>query len=110
MFTEMDRAVSLGGALRGQRWNRPNDTVGLGANVGWISTGRQRYLEAGGIGFITGDGRLNYRPEWVTELYYDARVAPGVNAALGYQLLVNPAYNADRGPVSIFSFRVRTAF
>ena len=110
MFTEMDRAVSFGGALTGQRWNRPNDTVGLGTNVGFISSGRRRYLEEGGIGFITGDGRLNYRPEWITELYYDARVAAGVNLALGYQLVVNPAYNADRGPVNVFSFRFRTAF
>jgi high affinity Mn2+ porin len=110
MFTEMDRAVSVGGSLTGQRWNRPNDTVGLGTNVGFISSGRRRYLEEGGIGFITGDGRLNYRPEWITELYYDARVAPGVNMAVGYQLLVNPAYNADRGPVNIFSFRLRSAF
>lgn len=110
MFTEMDRAVSVGGQLTGQRWNRPNDTVGLGTNIGWISAGRRRFLEAGGIGFITGDGRLNYRPEWITELYYDARVAPGVNMAVGYQLLVNPAYNADRGPVNVFSLRLRTAF
>ncbi|MBS7811920.1 carbohydrate porin [Roseococcus pinisoli] len=110
MFTEMDRAIAVGGVLTGQRWNRPGDTVGLGGNVGWISAGRRRYLEAGGIGFITGDGRLNYRPEWIGEAYYDARLAPGVNAALGYQLVVNPAYNADRGPVSIFSLRLRTAF
>lgn len=110
MFTEMDRAVSLGGVLTGQRWGRPQDTIGLGTNVGWISPGRQRYLEAGGIGFITGDGRLNYQPEWATEIYYDARLAPGVNGALGYQLVVNPAYNADRGPVSIFTLRLRTAF
>ena len=110
MFTEMDRALSAGAALTGGGWGRPADTIGLGTNVGWISGGRRQYLEAGGIGFITGDGRLNYRPEWITELYYDARVAPGVNAALGYQLLVNPAYNADRGPVSVFSLRLRTAF
>lgn len=110
MFTEMDRAVSFGGALTGRRWNRPNDTVGLGTNIGWISSGRRRYLEAGGIGFITGDGRLNYGPEWATELYYDARVARGVNMALGYQLIVNPAYNQDRGPINVFSLRLRTAF
>ncbi|MBY0335207.1 MAG: carbohydrate porin [Acetobacteraceae bacterium] len=110
MFTEMDRAVSLGAALTGLRWDRPNDTVGLGTNVGWISGGRRRYLEAGGIGFIVGDGRLNYRPEWVTEMYYDARLAPGINGALNYQLLVNPAYNADRGPVHLFALRLRTAF
>jgi high affinity Mn2+ porin len=110
MFTEMDRAVSAGLSLRGLRWERPGDTVGLAANVGWISEGRRRYLEAGGIGFITGDGRLSYGPEWVTEAYYDARVAPGVNVALNYQLVLNPAYNNDRGPVNVFAVRVRTAF
>ncbi len=110
MFTEMDRAVSAGLSLRGLRWDRPHDTAGLATNVGWISEGRRRYLEAGGIGFITGDGRLNYAPEWVTELYYDARVAPGLHVALNYQLVVNPAYNADRGPVNVFALRTRVAF
>lgn len=110
MFTEMDRAVSAGLSLRGLRWARPDDTVGLAGNVGWISEGRRRYLEAGGIGFITGDGRLSYGPEWITEAYYDARVAPGLNVALNYQLVVNPAYNNDRGPVNIFAVRLRTAF
>ncbi len=110
MFTEMDRAVSAGLSLRGLRWNRPDDTVGLAANVGWISEGRRRYLEAGGIGFITGDGRLGYRPEWITEAYYDARLAPGVNLALNYQFVANPAYNGDRGPVHVFALRGRVAF
>jgi high affinity Mn2+ porin len=110
MYTEMDRAISGGLSLRGLRWNRPDDTVGLAGNIGWISEGRRRYLEAGGIGFITGDGRLNYAPEWITEAYYDMRVAPGFNVALNYQLVVNPAYNADRGPVNVFALRTRIAF
>ena len=110
MFTEMDRAISAGLSLRGKRWGRPADTVGLATNVGFISRGRRNYLEAGGIGFIVGDGRLDYRPEWVTEAYYNARVAPGVDFGLDYQLVVNPAYNADRGPVSLFALRLRTAF
>ena len=109
-FTEMDRAISAGLALQGRRWGRPADTVGLATNVGFISRGRRDYLEAGGIGFIVGDGRLDYRPEWVTEAYYDARVAPGVNLGLDYQLVVNPAYNVDRGPVSLFALRLRTVF
>jgi high affinity Mn2+ porin len=110
MFTEMDRAASAGLSLRGLRWGRPADTAGLAFNIGWISRGRQRYLEAGGIGFITGDGRLNYAPEAVVETYYDVRVAPGVNAAANFQLVVNPAYNADRGPVPVFGLRLRSAF
>jgi high affinity Mn2+ porin len=57
-----------------------------------------------------GDGQLNYRPEWITELYYDARVAPGLHMALNYQLAVNPGYNSDRGPVHLFALRVRSSF
>lgn len=110
MFTQMDRAASGGLSLRGAQWGRPADTVGLATNVGWLSTGQRRYLEAGGIGFIVGDGRLNYRPEVVTETYYDMRVASGINAALNYQLVVNPGYNRDRGPVHVFALRLRTAF
>jgi len=110
MFTEHDASISGGAALRGERWGRPADTIGLGSNVGFASAGRRRFLEAGGIGFIVGDGRLNYRPEWVTEVYYDARVAAGVNMAVNYQLAVNPGFNADRGPVHLFALRLRTAF
>ena len=46
----------------------------------------------------------------IAETYYDARVGPGLHAGLGYQFIVNPAYNADRGPVSVFSLRLRAAF
>ena len=109
-FTEMDRAASAGLSLRGGRWGRPEDTVGLGANLGTISRGRRRYLEAGGVGFITGDGRLSYRPELAVETYYDARLAPGLNAALNYQLVANPAYNRDRGPVHLLALRLHAEF
>ncbi len=67
-------------------------------------------LGAGGIGFITGDGRLNGAPEAVAETYYDMRLAPGVRMAANFQLVTNPAYNADRGPVPVLGLRLRTAF
>ncbi|WP_149536218.1 carbohydrate porin [Siccirubricoccus phaeus] len=110
MFTEMDRAVSGGLSFDGKRWDRPGDTAGLGFNIGWISHGRRRYLEAGGIGFITGDGRLNYGPETTLETYYDWRLAAGINLAVNAQLVVNPAYNRDRGPVPIIGLRLHAAF
>ena len=110
MFTEMDWAISGGVSVNGARWNRPGDTWALGTNIGGLSPQHRRFLENGGIGFITGDGRLNYRPEWITETYYDVRLGPGINGAVDYQLIVNPAYNADRGPVSVFSVRLRAAF
>lgn len=46
----------------------------------------------------------------MTEVYYDARIAPGIDLGLDYQLAVNPGYNADRGPVHLFAARLRTAF
>jgi high affinity Mn2+ porin len=110
MFTEMDQAFSFGGVLTGERWGRPQDTLGLATNIGWISPGRRRFLQAGGLGFITGDGGLNYAPEWATELYYNWNPLAGVNMALGYQFVVNPAYNTARGPVNVFALRLRTAF
>ena len=110
MFTEMDRAVSAGISSTGAGWGRPQDTLALAGNVGWISAGRRRYLEAGGIGFIVGDGRLNYAPEMIAETYYSARVAPGTYMTANYQAIVNPAYNRDRGPVHLLALRLRTAF
>lgn len=110
MFTEMDWSVSAGLSLTGQGWERPGDTVGLAFNLGGLSPGHRRFLEAGGIGFITGDGRLNYAPETAIETYYDLRLAPGLNLALDAQLVVNPAYNADRGPVPVLALRLHAAF
>ncbi|MFX7265409.1 carbohydrate porin [Acinetobacter baumannii] len=46
----------------------------------------------------------------MVETYYDMRVAPGLHAAANVQLIANPAYNADRGPVPVFGLRLRTAF
>jgi high affinity Mn2+ porin len=110
MFTEMDRAVSAGVSSNGAGWGRPRDTLALAGNIGWISGGRRRYLEAGGTGFIVGDGRLNYGPEIIAETYYSARVAPGTDLTANYQAIINPAYNRDRGPVHLLALRFRTAF
>ncbi len=110
MFTEMDWSASAGLVLDGEAWRREGDTLGLAFNIGGLSAPHRRFLEAGGIGFITGDGRLRYAPEAVVEGYYDLRLAPGLTAAANVQLVVNPAYNADRGPVPVFALRLRAAF
>jgi high affinity Mn2+ porin len=110
MFTEQDWSVSAGLALNGLNWGREGDTVGFGFNLGGISKSHRRFLEAGGIGFITGDGRLSYAPEAVVESYYDARLFPGLNVAANLQLVTNPAYNADRGPVVVLGMRLHAAF
>jgi high affinity Mn2+ porin len=59
---------------------------------------------------LIGDGRLNHGTERIMETYYAFAVAKGVTFTADYQLVVNPAYNADRGPVSIFSGRLHGEF
>lgn len=110
MYTEQDWSASAGLALNGLGWDRPNDTIGLGFNLGGISREHRRFLAAGGIGFITGDGRLRYGPEANVETYYDAQLYAGLNAALDLQLVQNPAYNRDRGPAVVIGARMRAAF
>jgi high affinity Mn2+ porin len=56
--------------------------------------------------FLIGDGGLAYRPEYVSESYYCARLLPGFFATFDMQHAVNPAYNSDRGPVWIYSLRL----
>ena len=59
-----------------------------------------------GLGFFLGDGRLNYGTEKILEAYYSAAVVDHLTVGLDYQYIDNPAYNRDRGPVSVFGLRV----
>jgi len=107
-FTEIDRTVSAGLSMTGERWKRKNDNVGLAYVVSGISQAHQDYLRAGGKGFMLGDGNLNYGLEHLTELYYSFELLENKIYLTGtYQLLINPGYNKDRqGPVNVFSARL----
>jgi high affinity Mn2+ porin len=107
-FTEIDRSVSAGISLSGSSWKRENDNVGLAFVSSGISKPHANYLNAGGLGFMLGDGKLNYAWEKLAELYYSAElVRNNIYFTATYQILVNPAYNYNRrGPVSIFSLRL----
>ena len=78
--------------------------------VNGLSSAHRDYLAAGGLGFILGDGRLNYGPETILEVYYQARLAKALFVSLDYQFVDRPGYNRDRGPVSIFGLRVHVEF
>jgi high affinity Mn2+ porin len=58
------------------------------------------------MGFIIGEGRLNYAPESIAEAYYAWHAIRDWTFTLDYQRIVNPAYNRDRGPVSVGTLRV----
>jgi high affinity Mn2+ porin len=105
-FTEIDRSVSCGLSLNGERWNRKNDNIGLAYVVSGLSAPHRNYLKAGGLGFELGDGNLNYAAENLLELYYSMELIKNINVSGAYQFIGNPGYNKDRGPVNIFSIRV----
>ena len=109
-FTETDAAISTGVALKGARWSRPLDTLGLGYSRSLLSGERRSYLAAGGLSFFIGDGQLNYRPEQLLELYYSVNVAKSAFVTLDYQRMLNPAYNADRGPANFYGLRLHAEF
>ena len=105
-YTEIDRTAAMGSDFRGKPWRRPQDKVGAAFVVNGISGDHRRYLALGGLGFILGDGALNYGLEQIFEAYYTAHIWRGISLAADYQHVTNPGYNRDRGPASIVSFRV----
>lgn len=109
-FTDIDASLSLGTSIKGIRWNRPDDVIGIGGAINALSRDHRDFIAAGGLGILIGDGRLNYRHERVLESYYAYAINKQLTLTANYQLVVNPAYNADRGPVSIFSGRLRGEF
>ncbi len=109
-FTEIDRSAAAGLVQSGARWGRPDDEAGLGMVVSGLSGPHRRYLAAGGYGFIIGDGALRYRPEVLGEAYYRLALTREVSLGVNYQPIFDPAYNADRGPVQVFTGRVHVAF
>ena len=75
-----------------------------------IKKDHQTYLADGGLGFLLGDGNLNYGRENILETYYTVHVWRGIYLAPGLQHIVNPGYNRDRGPVLVPSFRAHIEF
>jgi high affinity Mn2+ porin len=109
-FADIDRTLSIGAVLSGNRWGRSDDAVGLAGSVNDISSAFKSYLDQGGLGLAIGDGKLPHAgPETVLESFYRWAVSDNVRLTLDYQLIVNPAYNRDRGPVSAFAVRFHVA-
>jgi len=110
-FTDIDYTASAGISLTGGLWKRSGDTVGLAGVIDAISRDRREYLAAGGLGLLVGDGQLpNAGHEDIIESYYDLAAFSALHLTLDYQWVQNPAYNRDRGPVSIFAFRAHVEF
>jgi high affinity Mn2+ porin len=109
-FTEIDRSLAFGAVQNGAPWKRPNDEAGAAFVIDGIAPWHRRYLAAGGYGFLLGDGKLDYGLECLGDFYYRAAIMEFMDFSFVYQPIVNPGYNRDRGPVHVFSGRLRVAF
>ncbi len=109
-FTDINKSLSAGLSLKGDRWGRHDDTVGVAAVVNALSNDARDYFAAGGLGVLVGDGALNYGPEKIVEMYYSLRLMAHVALTLDYQHVTNPAYNRDRGPVAFYGIRLHADY
>jgi carbohydrate-selective porin OprB len=109
-YTETDRHASLGAQLSGVRWKRPDDRFGIAYGVNGLSAQHEDYLASGGIGMLLGDGKLNYGYEQVMEIYYRIQLNQWLAISPDFQLIQNPGYNSDRGPVEVYGLRVHVTY
>jgi len=103
-YTEVDRSFQLGVGWTDLPWRRA-DRVGVVFVNNGLDPDHQEYLARGGLGFLLGDGALTYGPERILEAYYTCAVGLGLSLAADVQHVVNPGYNRDRGPATVFALR-----
>ena len=100
----------MGTSIKGTKWGRPDDVIGIGGAINALSRDHRDFIAAGGLGVLIGDGALNYRSERILETYYAYALNKQLTLTADYQFITNPAYNADRGPVHVFSGRLHGEF
>ncbi|MFY9647269.1 MAG: carbohydrate porin [Terriglobales bacterium] len=109
-YTEIDSTFNQGIGVNGALWHRKQDRAGVAFVSNGIKKDHQVYLADGGLGFLLGDGGLNYGRENIVESFYTAHVWRGIYVAPGVQHINDPGYNRDRGPVVVPSFRAHVEF
>jgi carbohydrate-selective porin OprB len=109
-YTEVEQTVEAGGDYAGTRWHRPVDKIGVAFVSNAIKRDHQEYLKLGGLGFLLGDGNLNYGRENIMESYYNLHAWRGLFYAVDVQHIDNPGYNRDRGAAWVGSVRAHVDF
>jgi high affinity Mn2+ porin len=109
--SDIDKTLAAGVSVSGKQWDRPNDTWGIAGIVNGISSVHQAFFNDGGLGLVIGDGTLPHAGlEQIIETYYSLAIAKSYWISPNYQFVVNPAYNQDRGPVSVLGVRLHAEF
>jgi len=110
MFSDVAYTATAGISIKGESWHRPDDMFGLAGGFNGATKSEQEFFAAGGTGILAGDGNLNYGWEKILETYYDFKIWKTVHASVDYQYITDPAFNQDRGPVSVFGARLHWEF
>ena len=109
-YTEVDQTVEAGADYAFNRWHRGQDKIAMAFVSNAIKSDHQEYLKLGGLGFILGDGKLNYGRENIVESYYTRHAWRGLFYSVDVQHINNPGYNRDRGPAWVGSVRTHIDF
>lgn len=110
-FADIDRTLVAGVSIKGAGWGRDNDVFAVAAVNNVISSIHERFLDAGGLGILVGDGKLPHSgPEQIIESYYDLAIVKALHLAFDGQFVRHPAYNRDRGPVAVGTLRLHAEF
>ncbi|UWZ83987.1 carbohydrate porin [Occallatibacter riparius] len=109
-YTEVDQTVQAGGDYSMRRFGRGEDKFGAVVVSNAIKRDHQEYLRLGGLGFLLGDGNLNYGRENIVESYYTWHAWRGMFYSVDVQHFNNPGYNRDRGPVWVGAVRGHVDF
>src|SRR5258705_1666923 len=105
-FTDIDASLSLGASIKGTRWGRPDDVVGIGGPDHTPAPGHRDFIAARGLGVLIGGGPHHYRLERILDSKYAFALTKALTLTADHQFLTHPAYNPHTGPASSFSGRL----
>ena len=97
-YTEVDQTFAEGLGANGAWWHRKQDRAGIAFVSNAIKKDHQTYLADGGLGFLLGDGNLNYGRENILETYYTAHVWRGIYLGPACSTSSTPATTAIAAP------------
>jgi high affinity Mn2+ porin len=109
-YTEDNEGVEIGVYSMGTNWHRSLDRAGAAFVSSGLSKAHQAYLAYGGLGFLLGDGGLDYGRENIEEVFYTAHVWRGIFLAGDFQHVNNPGMNRARGPFTVPGIRLHLEF